>query len=69
MKNKISLLIVFLVQVVVVHAQFDEWFYSKTLRMDYQHSGTSKTELFSFQEWVEEPYWGGSTVNLIFQRF
>jgi len=65
MKNKISLLIVFLVQVVVVHAQFDEWFYSKTLRMDYQHSGTSKTELFSFQEWVEEPYWGGSTVNLI----
>ncbi len=65
MKNRVSLIVVLLLQAILVNAQFDEWFYNKTLRMDYQHSGTAKTEVFSFQEWIEEPFWGGSQVNLI----
>jgi len=46
-------------------AQFEKYFYDKTLRMDYYHSGNDTTEVFSFDELLEEPFWGGSKVNLI----
>jgi hypothetical protein len=46
-------------------AQFDNWFEEKTLRLDYYHNGNSKEEIYSFDELIEEPYWGGSKTNLI----
>ena len=49
----------------ISYSQFDEFFLDKTLRMDYYHSGNSDEEFFYFDELIEEPYWGGSKVNLI----
>ncbi|MCF8350339.1 MAG: IgA Peptidase M64 [Bacteroidales bacterium] len=65
MKTK-SLITVFLVFFSFsVFAQFDRWFEDKTLRIDYQHSGTDSTEFYAVDELREEPYWGGSRTNLI----
>ena len=46
-------------------AQFDSFFEDKTLRMDYTHSGDYNSEAFFFDELIEEPFWGGSKVNLV----
>lgn len=46
-------------------AQFDRYFEDKTMRMDYYHSGSKNTHFYTFDELIEEPYWGGSKVNLI----
>ncbi len=44
---------------------FDDYFENKTLRLDYFHSGDKESDYYSFDELIEEPYWGGSKVNLI----
>lgn len=44
---------------------FEEYFWNKTLRVDYFHSGNSESEFYSIDELIEEPYWGGSQKNLI----
>ena len=44
---------------------FDDYFEDKTLRLDYFHSGDKENNYYSFDELIEEPYWGGSKVNLI----
>lgn len=51
----------------VAHSQidFDEYFEDKTLRLDYYHTGDSVNSYYSFNELREEPYWGGSKINLI----
>ncbi len=46
-------------------SQFNNFFLDKTLRMDYYHSGDSDSEAYYFDELIEEPYWGGSKVNLV----
>lgn len=46
-------------------AQFEHWFYDKTLRMDFYHVGDALEEGIVFDELLEEPYWGGSKKNLI----
>jgi len=46
-------------------AQFDRYFEDKTMRMDYYHSGNKTAHFYTFDELIEEPYWGGSKVNLI----
>jgi IgA peptidase M64/peptidase M64-like protein len=46
-------------------AQFDKFFHDKTLRLDYYHSGDNECEGYFFDELIEEPYWGGSKINLI----
>ena len=33
--------------------------------MDYYHSGNYNNESYSFDELIEEPYWGGSKTNLV----
>ena len=48
-----------------VQAQFGKYFYNKTLRMDYYHSGNDTSEFYTFDELIEEPYWGGSHINLV----
>lgn len=47
------------------YGQFDKYFHDKTLRMDYYHSGNSDEESYYFDELIEEPYWGGSKINLV----
>lgn len=50
-------------------AQFDTYFYNKTLRLDYSHCGDNKQDEIFFEELREEPYWGGSKTNLIDTTF
>ncbi len=58
-------LIAFTLITVSSFAQFDRWFHDKTLRMDYVHSGNDRNDYFTFDEFYEEPFWGGSKTNLI----
>ncbi|MGD8305638.1 MAG: M64 family metallopeptidase [Ignavibacteria bacterium] len=44
---------------------FNDYFLDKTLRLDYFHTGNNEEDFYSFDELIEEPYWGGSKVNLI----
>jgi hypothetical protein len=46
-------------------ASFDDWFYPRTLRIDYYHTGDAQHELFSLDEIKSEPFWGGSLDQLI----
>jgi len=44
---------------------FDQYFENKTLRLDYYHTGNSIEDSYSFDELIEEPFWGGSKTNLL----
>lgn len=44
---------------------FDQYFLNKTLRLDYYHTGNDTIDSYSIDELIEEPYWGGSIVNLL----
>ena len=44
---------------------FDEYFVDKTLRVDYFHTGDKENDSYSIDELIEEPYWGGSKINLV----
>ncbi len=44
---------------------FDDYFINKTLRIDYFHTGDSASDYYSIDEIIEEPYYGGSLVNLV----
>lgn len=46
-------------------AQFNEWFTNASLRVDYTLTGTDKTTSYALKELIREPYWSGSTTNLI----
>ncbi len=46
-------------------ADFDDYFYNKTLRIDYVHSGDFQNEYYFLDEVKVEPFWGGSHINLI----
>ena len=50
-----------------IYAQynFDKWFKNNGLRIDYYHTGTSKTEQILFKELKFEKHWGGRKKNLI----
>jgi len=48
-----------------VDAQFKKYFETKTLRLDYYHCGNATMEKFYFDELIQEPFWAGSTTNLI----
>ena len=44
---------------------FDEFFYDRTLRFDYYHSGDSDSEEYFFDCLKSEPYWAGSKESLL----
>jgi len=62
---KTIILLIFSVSVAYPQINFDDYFEDKTLRLDYFHTGDSINSYYSFDELIEEPYWGGSKVNLI----
>ena len=45
--------------------KFDDYFLPKTLRFDYTRAGNKDTSYIFFEQIKEEPFWGGSKVNLI----
>lgn len=65
----IALLFVTAVSAGRLGAQFDRYFHDRTLRMDYVHAGDASGEQFYFEELLDEPYWGGSKVNLVDTTF
>ena len=46
-------------------AAFDDYFLSKTLRIDYIHAGSDTAEFYAIDELKSEPIWGGSKANLV----
>ena len=46
-------------------ANFDNYFLSKSLRVDYILAGNSETELIYLEQIREEPYYGGSKKSLV----
>lgn len=62
-----KIVIIFLLFISSIFAQnsFDDYFKNKTLRLDYFHTGDNENEYYSFDELIEEPFWGGSKINLI----
>lgn len=52
-----------------VFGQFDRYFEDKTLRMDYFRCGDVQGEEYYFDELLEEPFWGGSKMNLVDTNF
>jgi len=39
--------------------KFNKFYYDKTLRVDYFHTGDSTSDYYSIDELIEEPYWVG----------
>ena len=62
---RIWVLLVFISLVSASYAQFDQYFINKTLRLDYHHTGNDEQDIYSFEELIEEPYWGGNKNNPI----
>ncbi|MEN8120816.1 MAG: M64 family metallopeptidase [Bacteroidota bacterium] len=63
-----KLLIIFLLFISVqlsAQINFDDYFLSRTLRFDYTRAGNSDTSFVYFEQIKEEPFWGGSKVNLL----
>jgi len=62
--KKLFLLLLFFIPL-KGQSTFDTFFENKTLRLDYFHSGDAKNDDYSFDEMLEEPYWGGSKTHLL----
>lgn len=65
MKIIFTIFSVFLFNLSIAQNNFDDYFLDKTLRFDYAIAGNSEAVNVYFKQLKEEPYWGGSTVNLI----
>ncbi len=57
--------VLLLANVAFSQINFNQYFDNKTLRLDYYHTGNSIEDSYSFDELIEEPYWGGSKTNLL----
>jgi len=64
-KQLIFLLIFISSSVFSQNIKFNKYFKNASLRFDYIHSGTDKTETISKEMFKYEPYWGGTKTNLI----
>ena len=62
---KKSLILLLALLPCVAWAQFDNYFEESSLRVDYVLTGDNKTTTYSLKEFIHEPYWSGSTTNLI----
>lgn len=59
------LLFIFVGISISAQSNFEEHFFSKSLRFDFYHVGNKTSEEIIFDELIEEPIWGGSKINLI----
>lgn len=65
MKNLSILFFLFSVYISTAQVTFNDYFISKTMRVDYNHAGNSKSEQIYVEQIKQEPFWGGSKTNLI----
>ena len=65
MKRLIFAIVVFTLFRSAFASDFDTYFFHKTLRIDFIHSGGSDTDRMTVIDMKELPFWSGSTVNLI----
>jgi len=63
--RKILLFIIGIFFITSGFAQFDNFFKNKSLRLNYYHTGNDSAEVYSFDEMIMEPFWGGSKTNLV----
>ena len=61
MKTIFSILLI--TSIVYPQVNFDEYFNDKALRMDYFHTGNSTEDIYSFDELIEEQFWGLAAVG------
>lgn len=66
MYKTIFYLLVLLSNSIVSQINFTDYFYDKSLRIDYYHGGNHETEFFILDEIIEEKFWAGNKKNLIF---
>ncbi|NWF90593.1 MAG: peptidase M64 [Ignavibacteriaceae bacterium] len=50
---------------ILSQVEFNDYFFDKTLRVDYFHTGNYESDYYSIDELIQEPFWGGSKVNLL----
>lgn len=64
---KILIIISIIIQSLIAqnNLEFEKYFFDKTMRIDYFHIGSSKTELFVIDKIYMYDKWAGSTKNLI----
>ncbi len=62
---RIILLLIILLPLYSTAQNFQKYFSSGSLRIDYIHSATHNKELLSRDQLYHEPHWGGSHINLI----
>ncbi len=62
-----TFLMIFLLSSFSVYTQisFDDFFEQASMRFDYIITGNFETQSIQLEQLKKEPYWGGSTVNLI----
>lgn len=67
MKNILVLAIAFIIISNLASAQikFDDYFVSKSLRVDFSESGNAEAVTIFFEQMKCEPFWGGSKVNIV----
>ncbi len=65
MKTVISIILLFFSYIVDAQTEFDKFFINKSLRFDYNIGGNNKEAKIFYNKIKQEPFWGGSKINLI----
>ncbi len=65
MKVFLTISALLLFNLIFAQNNFEEHFLDKSLRLDYIIAGNSEATNVYFEQFKEEPFWGGSTKNLI----
>ena len=65
MKTVISIILLFFSYTVDAQTEFDKFFINKSLRFDYNIGGNNKEAKIFYNKIKQEPFWGGSKINLI----
>lgn len=63
--KKILVFLIISSRLIFSQVNYDDFFTSKTLRLDFYHTGEKTTEIISFDKLIEEPFWSGTKSNLI----
>lgn len=68
---RISFLILSILSVVGTtcgQVKFDDYFTTKSMRLDYYHAGNAEDDYYFLDEVIEEPFWGGNKNYLVDDR-
>jgi hypothetical protein len=67
MKKTIFTILILIIYNIILaqNINFSDYFINKTLRMDYLRAGNNLTSQVFFEQFKQEPFWGGSQKNII----